>query len=49
MLNDPGKKVFVPGHFELTIVYAVAQLAEALRYKPKRGRFDSRWGHWNSH
>jgi hypothetical protein len=25
----------------------VAQLAEALRYKPEDGGFDSRWCHWN--
>jgi hypothetical protein len=27
--------------------YAVAQLVEALRYKPKGRGFDSRWNHWN--
>ena len=27
--------------------YAVAQLVEALRYKPEVRRFDSRWSHWN--
>jgi hypothetical protein len=26
---------------------AVEQLAEALRYKPERRGFDSRWCHWN--
>jgi hypothetical protein len=26
---------------------AVAQLVEAVRYKPERRRFDSRWCHWN--
>jgi hypothetical protein len=26
---------------------AVAQLVEALRYKPERHGFDSRWCHWN--
>jgi hypothetical protein len=26
---------------------AVAQLVEALRYKPKGRGFDSRWCHWN--
>ena len=26
--------------------HAVAQLVEALRYKPESGGFDSRWGHW---
>ena len=25
----------------------VAQLVEALRYKPERRGFDSRWCHWN--
>jgi hypothetical protein len=27
--------------------HAVAQLIEALRYKPERRGFDSRWCHWN--
>jgi hypothetical protein len=27
--------------------YAVAQLGEALRYKPEGRGFDSRWSHWN--
>ena len=27
--------------------YAVAQLDEALRYKPEGRGFDSRWCHWN--
>ena len=27
--------------------YAVAQLVEALLYKPKGRGFDSRWCHWN--
>jgi hypothetical protein len=27
--------------------YAVAQLVEALRYKPEGREFDSRWFHWN--
>jgi hypothetical protein len=27
--------------------YAVAQLVEALRYKPEGRWFDSRWSHWN--
>ena len=26
---------------------AVAQLVEALRYKPEGREFDSRWCHWN--
>jgi hypothetical protein len=29
----------------LYVGYAVAQLVETLRYKPKGRRFDSRWGH----
>jgi hypothetical protein len=27
--------------------HVVAQLVEALRYKPEHCRFDSRWCHWN--
>jgi hypothetical protein len=27
--------------------YAMAQLVEALRYKPEGRGFDSRWGYWN--
>jgi hypothetical protein len=27
--------------------YAVAQLVEALCYKPEGAGFDSRWGHWD--
>jgi hypothetical protein len=27
--------------------HAVAQLVEALRYKPERIGFDFRWCHWN--
>jgi hypothetical protein len=27
--------------------HAVAQLVEALRYKPEARMFDSRWCHWN--
>jgi hypothetical protein len=27
--------------------HAVAQLVEAVRYKPERRGFDSRWCHWN--
>jgi hypothetical protein len=29
------------------MIIAVAQLVEALRYKPERRGFDSRWCHWN--
>jgi hypothetical protein len=28
-------------------IYAVAQLVEALCYKPEDRVFDSRWCHWN--
>ena len=34
------KPLVIPGH-------AVAQLVEALRYKPEGRGFDSRWCHWN--
>jgi len=30
-----------------SMVHAVAQLVEALRYKPEGRGFDSRWSHWN--
>ena len=36
---------FLP-HLELEL-NAVAQLVEALRYKPEGRGFDSRWCHWN--
>ena len=32
---------------ELETGHAVAQLVEALRYKPEGREFDSRWCHWN--
>jgi len=31
----------------LSVGHAVAQLVEALRYKPEGRGFDSRWCHWN--
>jgi len=31
----------------LDLGHAVAQLVEALRYKPEGRGFDSRWCHWN--
>jgi len=41
----------VPFIIYLTVVnlteHAVAQLAEALRYKPEGRGFNSRWCHWN--
>jgi hypothetical protein len=33
--------------YQLFREYAVAQLVEALRYKPEGRGFDSRWCHWN--
>jgi hypothetical protein len=39
-----------PGIFNLGTIrtgHAVAQLVEALRYKPERRGFDFRWCHWN--
>jgi hypothetical protein len=33
--------------YYLLLEYAVAQLVEALRYKPEGRGFDSRWCHWN--
>jgi len=35
------------GEFVLFGGYTVAQLVEALRYKPEGRGFDSRWCHWN--
>jgi hypothetical protein len=29
------------------LTYKMAQLVEALRYKPEGCAFDSRWCHWN--
>jgi hypothetical protein len=33
--------------FYLREGYALAQLVEALHYKPESRGFDSRWSHWN--
>jgi hypothetical protein len=45
------KKCTNPSYIQLgTVVgwgHAVAQLVEALRYKPDGRVFDSRWRHWN--
>jgi len=38
--------VFCVYSFHL-LEHAVAQLVEALRYKPEGRRFDFRWCHWN--
>jgi hypothetical protein len=37
----------IPLSFHSPVGHAVAQLVEALCYKPEGGGFDSRWGHWN--
>jgi hypothetical protein len=34
-------------HLVNELGYAVAQIVEALRYKPKGQGFDLRWGHWD--
>jgi hypothetical protein len=36
-----------PYVLSLFFLSLVAQLAEALRYKPEGRGFDSRWCHWN--
>ena len=36
-----------PSVTEVKEGHAVAQLVEALRYKPEGRGFDSRWCHWN--
>jgi hypothetical protein len=38
-------KYFISGNWWDTLL--VAQLVEALRYKPEGCGFDSRWCHWN--
>jgi hypothetical protein len=35
------------GSHNVYMGHAVAQLVEALRYKPEGRGFDSRWCHWN--
>jgi hypothetical protein len=34
-------------NYKAVLGHAVAQLVEALRYKPEGRGFDSRWCHWN--
>jgi hypothetical protein len=43
--TDCGKYTEFPGMYRATC--AVAQLVEALRYKPEVRGFDSRWSCWN--
>jgi len=40
-----GFRIYNP--YMLEYGHAVAQLVEALRYKPEGRGFDSRWCHWN--
>jgi hypothetical protein len=41
------RMLIVPLLFFFLSLAAVAQLVEALRYKPEGRGFDSRWCHWN--
>jgi hypothetical protein len=45
--NEPSGSI-ERGEFLASLLAAVAQLVEALRYKPEGRGFDSRWCHWNS-
>jgi hypothetical protein len=38
---------FIYMHLFIGSTLLVAQLVEALRYKPEGREFDSRWCHWN--
>jgi hypothetical protein len=42
-----GFSIYIAGSIELLKRHAVAQLVEALRYKPEGRGFDSQWCHWN--
>jgi len=44
-IGDGWAEVFYISN--LCVRHAVAQLVEALRYKPEGRGFDSRWCHWN--
>jgi hypothetical protein len=46
MLIAP-KLIFCIAHASSRGTLLVAQLVQALRYKPEGRRFDSRWSHWN--
>jgi hypothetical protein len=41
----PSSLSLIYSHYKVSWGYAVAQLVEALRYKPEGRGFDSRWGH----
>jgi hypothetical protein len=43
----PRRVRFTPGKEPITEDHAVAQLVEALRYKPEGRGCDSQWSHWN--
>jgi len=45
MFKDVQKTIWV--NYPERRGHEVAQLVEALRYKPEGHRFDSRWCHWN--
>ena len=44
-LHTCVKKIML--FFSFIVDHAVAQLVEAVRYKPEGRGFDSRWCHWN--
>jgi len=49
-VTQPCSSYFLAKHYSNYITlrgHAVAQLVEALRYKPEVRGFDSRWCHWN--
>jgi hypothetical protein len=39
--------LYQKSHSETKVGHTVAQLVEALRYKPEGRGFDSRWYHWH--
>jgi len=46
--KEKKKTQFIDDYLtDYPVNYAVAQLVEALRYKPEGYRFDTRWRHWN--
>jgi len=44
--NEPTKVLGFMKVYNYVVGHAVAQLVEALRYKPEGRGFDSRWCHW---
>jgi hypothetical protein len=45
-VSSPPTSIDIKGVYITVLGHAVAQLVEALRYKPEGRRFDSRWCHW---